>query len=289
MPATANELDTMARRMTRSTAPAQPPAELVQRSIFVEQVHPLGVAGSESPATLPLSRAPAESKLHPEAESKLLPQISERSIFSELLHPLRVAGSESPASLPSSPHVSHAAVRRTLGPAAEHKQGDHPGRINNRSIFSVHVHSAGVAGSVGPASPESSVLQTRVPLLDVTSVPPRRWQTIIAFRDTVPGYPHAHINVRELRAVGIAVRWAVSSPAAIGSRLIVLGDSLVALGALRKGRSSSFQLQIALRPITALLLAANVVLHLAYIPTELNPADAPSRRPDPRCRLDTGF
>jgi hypothetical protein len=81
--------------------------------------------------------------------------------------------------------------------------------------------------------------------------------------------------------MGIAIRWAISSPTAINSRILLLGDSLVALGALCKGRSSSFYLRSALQPLTALLLAGNIVLKPAYIPSELNPADGPSRRPPP--------
>ena len=87
-----------------------------------------------------------------------------------------------------------------------------------------------------------------------------------------------HINVLELRAVSTAVRWALSSPASIRTRVLLLSDSTVCVFSLLKGRSSSPLLRPRLRGISALLLAAGVTLMPRWVPSALNPADGPSRR-----------
>jgi hypothetical protein len=48
--------------------------------------------------------------------------------------------------------------------------------------------------------------------------------------------------------------------------------------AARKGRSSTFQLLKRLRCLNALLLCSGSYLAVNWIPTEVNPADGPSRR-----------
>lgn len=87
-----------------------------------------------------------------------------------------------------------------------------------------------------------------------------------------------HINVLEARALTTAVKWALSSPKGRGSRLLVQVDSLVVMFAARKGRSSAFQLLKRLRCLNALLLCSGSYLAVNWIPTEVNPADGPSRR-----------
>ena len=100
------------------------------------------------------------------------------------------------------------------------------------------------------------------------------WSTIVssAFR-----YPE-HINVLELRALTTAVRWVTSFPGSIDSRLVLWCDSLVVVYAVRKGRSSSPELLRRMRALSAHLLATGVQLYCNWIPTEVNPADGPSRR-----------
>jgi hypothetical protein len=87
-----------------------------------------------------------------------------------------------------------------------------------------------------------------------------------------------HINVLEVRALLTGVRWAASSPAAAGSRLVIWCDSMVVVFAVRKGRSSSRPLLRRLRALSAYLLALGIQLYCNWIPTEVNPADGPSRR-----------
>jgi hypothetical protein len=100
-----------------------------------------------------------------------------------------------------------------------------------------------------------------------------RWNTIISrpWRDT------EHINALELRAVLLAAHWVLSHSSAVSRRVLLLVDSTVALYALWKGRSSSYPLLAILRKINALLLAGDLTLLTGWIPSEVNPADAPSR------------
>lgn len=102
-----------------------------------------------------------------------------------------------------------------------------------------------------------------------------RWRTIISRR----WYRlDEHINCYEIRAVAAALKWHINhSHDTIGYRLLILSDSQVAIGSIMKGRSSSFRLLVPLRGIAALCLATGTHLDLRYVPTDINPADAPSR------------
>jgi len=100
------------------------------------------------------------------------------------------------------------------------------------------------------------------------------WSTIISHRWSDPS---EHINSLELRAVLLAVHWLLSFPSSHSSRVFLLVDSTVACYSLWKGRSSSPRLLIVLRKISALLLASGVGLLPGWIPSEVNPADEPSR------------
>ena len=102
-----------------------------------------------------------------------------------------------------------------------------------------------------------------------------KWGTIVSKRWARP----EHINCLEARAVLTAFRWALSYPKARGRRLCILSDSRVAIGAIRKGRSSSFGLLVVLRAVAALSLASGCQLRLYWLPTDINPADGPSRSP----------
>lgn len=99
------------------------------------------------------------------------------------------------------------------------------------------------------------------------------WRTIVS----VPWSGEEHINVLELRAALLAVHWVLSYPSALTSRVLLLLDSTVAFFSLWKGRSSSPQLLLVLRKISALLLAGGLSLLPGWVPSAVNPADAPSR------------
>ena len=75
----------------------------------------------------------------------------------------------------------------------------------------------------------------------------------------------------------LAVHRVLSSPSALSIRVFLLLDSTVAFFSLWKGRSSSPALLLILRKISALLLAGGLTLLPGWLPSALNPADAPSR------------
>jgi hypothetical protein len=104
---------------------------------------------------------------------------------------------------------------------------------------------------------------------------PTSWSVVVSSRWR---FATEHINSYELRAVSTAVRWSLSYPSSTGRKLLIFSDSLVAVGSLRKGRSSSPLLLRRLRAISSWLLAGGLRLLLYWIPSELNPADEPSRR-----------
>ena len=106
-----------------------------------------------------------------------------------------------------------------------------------------------------------------------SAVASARWSTLVSSR----WRGVEHINALELRAVLLAVHWLLSSPSSLHRRVYLLVDSTVALFTLWKGRSSSPNLLFVLRKINALLLAGSVSLLTGWLPSELNPADAPSR------------
>ncbi len=102
---------------------------------------------------------------------------------------------------------------------------------------------------------------------------PKMWRTIVS-----SGWSRSeHINVLEMRAACTAVRWVLSFPNAVGSRVLLLADSLVCVYGLLKGRSSSPPLLRVLRCLSAHLLSSGLSLVPRWIPSALNPADAPSR------------
>lgn len=107
----------------------------------------------------------------------------------------------------------------------------------------------------------------------------KRWQYGQSDTDSERLNP-AHINQLELRAVLLALHWALSYPSAMDNRVMLLLDSTVSLYSLCKGRSSRPQLLIVLRKISALLLASGVSLMPAWVPSKCNPADDASRLRD---------
>ena len=96
----------------------------------------------------------------------------------------------------------------------------------------------------------------------------------------------AHINVLEGEALVLFLRWLLRSGGNHSTRVVVLLDSAVLLGAAAKGRSSS-QLNRLLRKVAAMTLAGNIQLHLIFVPSSENPADFPSRGLKRRKRRET--
>lgn len=100
-----------------------------------------------------------------------------------------------------------------------------------------------------------------------------RWSTIVS----KSWRAEEHINALELRACLLALHWALSFPSSLSRRIFLLVDSTVAFFSLWKGRSSSPQLLMILRKIHSLLLAGGISLSVGWLPSEINPADGPSR------------
>ena len=100
-----------------------------------------------------------------------------------------------------------------------------------------------------------------------------KWSTIVSSR-----WSHVeHINVLEVRSVHTAIRWVMSHHQSINRRVLLFSDSQVTVASIRKGRSSSHTLLRRLRYLSALLLSSGIRLVVRWIPSEVNPADEPSR------------
>ena len=84
-----------------------------------------------------------------------------------------------------------------------------------------------------------------------------------------------HINVLETGAV--ETLFERLSRGEGEKRVTILVDSLVAKGALAKGRSSAFSLSRVLKRSAAIQLANGIYSAICYAPTRWNPADAPTR------------
>ena len=87
----------------------------------------------------------------------------------------------------------------------------------------------------------------------------------------------AHSGVLEAHGLLLALKWAARSRASFHKKLVVLVDAKVVLGAASKGRTSAPALRGVIRAISAHSLACDFLVRLVYIPSEDNPADAPSR------------
>jgi hypothetical protein len=123
-----------------------------------------------------------------------------------------------------------------------------------------------------PSAPLSSSLELELLSEWSALVQSLHWGTIISQRWNFV----ESINRLECRAVLLALRWFISYPSSINTRLPLLLDSQVVASALRKGRCASSLLPV-LRKVNALLLASNIHLLPLWIPTDANPADVPSR------------
>lgn len=86
-----------------------------------------------------------------------------------------------------------------------------------------------------------------------------------------------HINQLETEAQLLAVRHMASCPSTRGHRVIAMVDNTSTLGAIAKGRSSSWAMNITCRKIAHALLASDITQLSHWIPSALNLADGPSR------------
>ena len=101
----------------------------------------------------------------------------------------------------------------------------------------------------------------------------RRWRRVVTLKWKRP----EHINRLELRVLTLGVRHASRCPDRRGRRLLLLSDSLVAIGSLSKGRSTSAGLNQEIRRASAHILGTGTKVYARYIHTSRNCADGPSR------------
>ena len=86
-----------------------------------------------------------------------------------------------------------------------------------------------------------------------------------------------HSGVMELKGVKLLLRWLLRTARHFHHRVAILVDAKAALCAVAKGRSGAAGFRPTLCSIGAHLLASDTLLRPIYIPSEDNPADAPSR------------
>ena len=104
-----------------------------------------------------------------------------------------------------------------------------------------------------------------------------QWSTM--FESKAHHAPHlmrAHINALEMEAVLLLLK-RLRREGLRNTRILVYVDSRVILGALAKGRSSSYRLNHVLRKIASICIGCGFAVDFIWIPLWANPSDAPSR------------
>ena len=86
-----------------------------------------------------------------------------------------------------------------------------------------------------------------------------------------------HSGGLEASALVLAMDLLSRDKSAHGARVVFLVDARAVLFAAEKGRSSASTLNRHMKRIAALTLACGWLAHFVYVPSESNPADAPSR------------
>ena len=87
----------------------------------------------------------------------------------------------------------------------------------------------------------------------------------------------AHSGALEATAVVLLLKWLLRSPSKHAHRVVALVDAQAVLGAAAKGRTSALTLKREIRKVAAFTLAGDFLMRYVYVPSEDNPADAPSR------------
>jgi hypothetical protein len=118
-----------------------------------------------------------------------------------------------------------------------------------------------------------AVVSRRLPIQLPAALTDGGWTTIIQHRWHWRG---EHINALEMRAALLGLLWLVSCRQ-VQCRVRLLLDSSVCVGAFKKGRTSAPTILRILSTVAALCLGAGLVLVPSHVPSEFNPADAPSR------------
>ena len=87
----------------------------------------------------------------------------------------------------------------------------------------------------------------------------------------------SHINLLELEAIFLAIKFQVSRLGISQSRIFHISDSYVCLSIISKGRSGSNVLQRKLKQIAAFLLSFGLQIIVGHVESTENPTDAASR------------
>ena len=111
------------------------------------------------------------------------------------------------------------------------------------------------------------------------------WYSVLAVRFK----REEHINLLELKANLLQLRWRLRSRRRLATRFLHLLDSQVCLGVLTKGRSSSWRLNRVLKQCNALTLAGGLQPLYAYVRSDWNPSDGASRYWEKRERKRSPF
>lgn len=113
----------------------------------------------------------------------------------------------------------------------------------------------------------------RVPPVDAEFMDARAWSLVFKGRWRLRG----HINVLEARTAVLLLRHLARSRGSWNRRVLILLDSLVAIGMPAKGRSPVYPLLRLARGATAVQLVLGVRLYLRHVRSALNTGDGPSR------------
>jgi hypothetical protein len=124
-----------------------------------------------------------------------------------------------------------------------------------------------------PTPGEIGSTKDRVGAPHVLLVLQSQLHTVISARTKFGGHP----GLLEAHGVRLGLEWLARSPRKFGHRIAMPIDAKAILGAVAKGRTSAGSIRQQICRISALLLATDVSLHPVYVPSEHNPADAPSR------------
>ena len=100
----------------------------------------------------------------------------------------------------------------------------------------------------------------------------------------------AHAGSLEASGLLLLLRWISRTPKHHSRRVPILVDAQAVLGAAAKGRTSANSFKRDMQRIAAVTLASDILPAYVYIPSEENPADAPSRGVlKPRAKIGKGL
>ena len=130
-----------------------------------------------------------------------------------------------------------------------------------------------------PRPGEQETVRRRAPRRERAPPPEPTWNDVARWRTMFAGRwrDEEHINVLEMRSLIAAARHLSRSRKNWDHKFLIFTDSMVCLGALGKGRSSSPRLLRMCRRWVLFRAVFGMRFFLRHVPTHLNMADGPSR------------